>query len=268
MNFDIKLIEDLETIVIHSLPKILGVIAFIIIGWLLINLILFVIKRILKFSKIEVINEKINENDLFKSANITISLHKILLVFLKWFLVLVLVIIGADLFNLEMVSSKVGDLINFLPTIFSALLIFFVGIYLASYFKNALRRVLHSFDVGGANAISSIVFYVFLIITAIITLNHLGINTDIITNNLTIILGAALAAFSLALGLGSRDIIQRLLFGFYSRKNLEIGQKIKIGNQEGTIVSIDNISLVLQSETQKIIYPIKKIVNKKIQIIE
>lgn len=161
MNFDIKLIEDLETIVIHSLPKILGVIAFIIIGWLLINLILFVIKRILKFSKIEVINEKINENDLFKSANITISLHKILLVFLKWFLVLVLVIIGADLFNLEMVSSKVGDLINFLPTIFSALLIFFVGIYLASYFKNALRRVLHSFDVGGANAISSIVFYVF-----------------------------------------------------------------------------------------------------------
>lgn len=268
MKFNLKLIDDLQNIVIDSLPKILGVLAFIIIGWILIKLILFVVKRILRFSRVELINSKINENDLFNSANITIDLSKILLVFLKWFLILVLIIIGADIFNLEKISLEVGKLINFLPTIFSALLILFVGIYLASYFKITIKKILLSFDVGGAQPVSSIVFYICLLITAIITLNHLGVNTDIITNNLTLILGAGLIAFSLALGLGSRDIIERLLFGFYSRKNLEIGQRIKIENQEGTIVSIDNISLVLQSENQKIIYPIKKIVNKKIQIIE
>tara|TARA_R110002012_G_scaffold70712_1_gene181999 strand:+ start:128631 stop:129437 length:807 start_codon:yes stop_codon:yes gene_type:complete len=268
MKFNLKLIEDLKTIVIDSLPKILGVIAFIIISWILIKLILMVVKRILKFSRIELINSKINENELFNSVNITIDLNKILLNFLKWFLVLVVIILGADLFNLEKISIEVGKLINFLPTIFSAMLILFVGIYLASYAKNALKKILSSFDVGGAQAISSIAFYICLIITTIITLNHLGVNTDIITNNLTIILGAALAAFTLALGLGSRDVVQRLLFGFYSRKNLEVGQRIKIGEIEGTIVSIDNICLILHCENQKIIYPIKKIVNKKIEILE
>ena len=88
MKFNLKLIEDLKTIVIDSLPKILGVIAFIIISWILIKLILMVVKRILKFSRIELINSKINENELFNSVNITIDLNKILLNFLKWFLVL------------------------------------------------------------------------------------------------------------------------------------------------------------------------------------
>lgn len=132
MKFNLKLIEDLKTIVIDSLPKILGVIAFIIISWILIKLILMVVKRILKFSRIELINSKINENELFNSVNITIDLNKILLNFLKWFLVLVVIILGADLFNLEKISIEVGKLINFLPTIFSAMLILFVGIYLAS----------------------------------------------------------------------------------------------------------------------------------------
>lgn len=268
MKFNLKLIDELKTIVIDSLPKILGVVAFILISWIIIKLILFVVKRILRFSRVELINSKINENELFNSANFKVDLSKILLNFLKWFLILVLIILGADLFDLQKVSLEVGKLINFLPTLFSVLLILFVGIYLASYFKNSLKKILSSFNIGGANAISSILFYICLIVTTIIALNHLGVNTDIITNNLTIILGAALVAFTLALGLGSRDVVQRLLFGFYSRKNFEIGQKIKIGKDEGTVISIDNICLVLQSENQRIIYPIKKIVNKKIQIIE
>ena len=142
-----------------------------------------------------------------------------------------------------------------------------MGIFLASYMQKTFKKLLESFDAGGSKSISTIVFYIILSITVIVSLNQLGINTQIITDNISIILGALLLPLSIALGLGSRDIVQRLLFGYYSRKNFEIGQRIRIDEKEGTIVSIDNICLILQVEDQKIVYPIKQIVNKPIEIL-
>jgi hypothetical protein len=43
-------------------------------------------------------------------------------------------------------------------------------------------------------------------------------------SNLTLIVGSILLAFNIAFGLGSKDLIKRLLFGYYSPKNLQIGE--------------------------------------------
>ncbi|WP_347373312.1 small-conductance mechanosensitive channel [Aequorivita sp. Q41] len=268
MKIDLTLFDDLQAFIMNSLPRIIGVIVYIILAWLILKILQITFKRILKSLKIEALNNKINDNDFIKEFRFDINLTKIILFFIKWITILVLIIIGADLFNMGKVSEGVGEIINFLPTLFSALLIAIVGIFLGSYFKKGIKLMLTSFDINGSNAISSIIFYIILVITFIIALNQLGVNTDIITNNLTIILGALLAASTLAIGLGSRDVIQRLIFGFYSRKNFEIGQKIRIKNQEGYVVHIDNITLTLQAEDKKIVYPIKTIVNQKIEILD
>jgi hypothetical protein len=268
MEIDFTLINDLKQIILDSLPRIIGVIAYIIAAWLILKIVLLIFKKVFKFSKISFLNEKINENDFIKSFNIEVKLGAILLFFIKWITILMLIIIGADIFGLTKISEGVSEIIQFLPTIVSALLIVIAGIFLGSYFRSSLKKMLSTFDINGSNSISSAVFYIILVVTFIIALNQLGINTDIITNNLTIILGAALAAFTIAFGLGSRDIIQRLIFGFYSRKNFEIGQRIRIKKQEGVIVHIDNITLILQTEEKKIIYPIKMIVNQKIEILD
>ncbi len=268
MEIDFTLINDLKQIILDSLPRIIGVITYIIAAWLILKIVLFIFKRVLKFSKISFLNERINENDFVKSFNFEIKLGVILLFFIKWITILILIIIGADIFEMNKISEGVSEIIQFLPTLFSAILIVLVGVFLGSYFRKALKKMMSSFDFNGSNSISSAVFYIILVITFIVALNQLGINTDIITNNLTIILGAALAAFTIAFGLGSRDIIQRLIFGFYSRKNFEIGQHICINDQEGIIVHIDNITLIIQAEDKKIVYPIKQIVNQKIEILE
>ena len=85
--------------------------------------------------------------------------------------------------------------------------------------------------------ISSIVFYIIAMLITVTALNQAGINTDIITNNLTIILGAFLASIALAFGLGSKDVIGDLMRSFYTRKNFEVGQKIHFGTITGTIQS-------------------------------
>jgi hypothetical protein len=269
-KIDFSIFDDFMNILVESLPRVAGILAFIIASWLTVKLVLFISKRIFKFSKIEVINQKLNDINIFESTGFKINISKILLFFIKWILILGLIILGADIFGLQKVSDQVGRILAYLPTLFSAILIFFAGVFLASSAQKSIKSLLKSFELSGSNSIGNLVFYILLIITIIISLNQLGVNTEIITDNISIVLGATLLALSISLGLGSKDIIERLLFGFYTRKNLQIGQKIIIeGDEEaGKIISIDNICMVLQKGEKKTIYPISEIVNKRIKIID
>jgi len=89
----------------------------------------------------------------------------------------------------------------------------------------------------------------------------------LITNNLSIIFATVLAAFTVSFSLGFTDIIKRLLFGYYSRKNLQVGNRIKTKDFEGVIQTIDNISVVIKNKETIIIIPIKEIVDNRIEVL-
>ncbi len=268
-TLDFGIIEDLFNELYEILPNIIGAILFFIIAWSLLKIILFIVRKSLGLTKIDALVSKISENGTLFNSSIKIEPTKIILAFLKWFLILVFVVVGSDMFGLTIVSNEASRLIDYLPKIFSAIIIFGFGLYLASLIKKSIYTMLRSFDLNGSKLISSILFGIIVAIVSITALNQAGVNTDIVTNNLSLILGAFLATFTIALGLGSRDIVYRLLLGFYSRKNFEVGQKIKVDNFEGLVISMDNIYVVLEGNTgNKVVYPVKTIANKKIEILE
>lgn len=171
MNTDLTLLDDLKNTFFENMPKVLGVIAFIIIGWLVLKLFLFFIKRFLKLTKIDVLNNKINESEFLKTFNFEVNLSQIILKVFKWIFVLIIVLVGAELFELEKLSQGVISFLGYLPTLFSAIAILIVGVYLASYLKETLKNMLNSFEMSGSNSISGALFYVVLFISLIIALN-------------------------------------------------------------------------------------------------
>ena len=265
LNFN--LLDELMQNIYDFLPKIIFGILFIIAAWLLLKILLFVIKKSLKLTKIGYLTEKLNEMPFLNGA-FKIDPEKIILVFAKWFFILIFVIIGAEILNFSLISNEVGKLIRYLPQFFGALLIFVLGIYGANYLKKSLRTLLKAVDINGSKAISNILFIILVIMVSIMALNQAGFNTDIITNNLFLIMGAILAAFTIAFGFGSRDIVYRLLLGFYSKRNFAVGQKIVVDEKEGVIDAIDNISMVVVFNDSKVVYPIKYITNRKIEILK
>ncbi|MEE9409018.1 MAG: small-conductance mechanosensitive channel [Polaribacter sp.] len=265
-NLDFSFLQNLWSDFVGFLPQLLKGIIFLIIGWLLIKLILYIIKKALGFTSIDSLPEKLNVDEIFGKNNIKIEPTKIIVNVIKWVLILVFIIIGAELLGLRMVSEQLSNLIGYLPILISALIIFTIGIYIANVVRKTLTSMFKSLELTGGNLIGNIAFYVIAIIISITALNQAGINTDLITNNLSIIFGSILASFTIAFGLGSRDVIKRLLFGYYSRKNLQVGQTIKVEGIEGIIESIDNICLVIITEKGKMVLPIKEIVDNKIEI--
>ena len=263
---NLSLFEDMWQELLTFMPKLIAVIAVLIIGWLLIKIVSFLIKKALKFSKIDILADKIKEIDIFKNVSIkpTIIVVKVV----KWMVMLLMLIVISDILGLQMLTEGIASFIGYLPRLFSAIAILMIGIYIANIIKNAIQSLFKSLDLGGSNVIGNIVFFAIVVIVAITALNQAGIDTEMITSNLTLILGSLLLAFTIAFGLGSKEIVQRLLFGFYSRKNLNVGQKIKIGGIEGTIEAIDNIYLTLITDDGKFIFPIKEVNDTIIQVME
>ncbi len=268
MELPLDLINNFFHDASSALPQILKGIAFILIAFLAYKLVLWIVKRLLKVSKIEKVNTMVNDMDFLQNSNIKINLTNIILGIVKFVMVLFILIVGAEFLNLKIVSEQIGKLIEYLPRLLIGFLIFIFGVYLASQAKKLIHNLIKSIDSGGAKAISSVVFYLIFVFVSITALNQVGVDTQIISNNLSYIIGAALIAVTIAIGLGSRDIVYRLILGFYTKKNLEIGMKIQIGDQIGVIESIDNICLVLKTNTDKIVYPIKKITNNEVRILE
>jgi len=263
--------ESLSTIfkdIAAALPGIFGAFIVIIFGWIIIKITTFVLKRIFRAIKLNRVSENINDAKLFGGADIKIDLPKVIITFVKVLLWLVFIIVASDIMGLSIISTEIANLLRYLPVLLSAMVIFMLGLYLAKMIKEMVVKVFTSIGLGGGKLLGNVLFYLIIIFVSITALNQAGIDTQIITNNFTIVLGAFLLAIALALGLGSREVVGDLLRTFYSRKIYEVGDRVKIGKLEGTVMGIDNISMVLKTETGKIIIPIKKVVEKTVVVDE
>ncbi|WP_366186841.1 hypothetical protein [Flavobacterium ovatum] len=251
-----------------------GIISFIyallvlVIGWAISKGVIFILRKALAVSSIDKLGGKINESDLFGNSDYKINISEIILGFVRWILILVFMIIAADVMQWTIISVEISNLLRYLPRLFSALALFMIGIYIANFVRKAIYGLFTSLNMSGAKVISSIAFYGIAILVTITALNQAGVDTTIVTNNVTIILGAFLLTFALAFGLGSKDVITNLLLTFYARKNYTIGEKIKTEGYEGEIVAIDNISMTLKTATGKVIIPILDIVENTVEVKE
>lgn len=251
-----------------ALPGIFGAFIVIIFGWIIIKVTTFVLKRIFKAIKLDTVSEKINEAKLFGDADIKIDLPKIIITFIKVLLWLVFIIVASDIMGLTIISTEIANLLRYLPVLLSAMVILMLGLFLAKTIKETIIKLFGSIGLGGGKLLGNVLFYLIIIFVSITALNQAGIDTQIITNNFTIVLGAFLLAISLALGLGSREIVGDLLRTFYSRKIYEVGDKVKIGDLQGTVIGIDNISMILKTKSGKVVIPIKKVVEKTVTVEE
>ena len=247
-------------------PNIIGTIIVLLVGWLITKLVVKIIKKALKLAKADKLDDTLNEIEIIEGKKLNFDTIKIVSNFVKWVMYIMLAIMALDIMNLTMISQKISDLLGYLPQLFSALVIFTVGLLLANLIKKGLKSFFESMDLSGAKIISQVVFFLILIYVSITALNQAGVDTNIITSNLTMILAAFLLAFALAFGFGAQKVVGDLLRTFYTRKTYEIGQHIEFNNIKGTVESIDGITITIKTGKDKLIVPIKDIVESQVRI--
>lgn len=247
-------------------PNVLGAIIILLIGWLFTRLLVRIIKKALKLAKANKLDDVLNDIEIVEGKKLNFDTIKIVSNFVKWVMYIMLIIMVSDVMNLTMISEQISNLLGYLPQLFAALVIFTIGLILANVIKKGLKSFFESMDLSGAKIISQIVFFLILIFTSITALNQAGVDTEIITSNITLILGAFLLAFALAFGFGAQKVVGDLLRTFYARKTYEIGQEIEFNNVKGKVEAIDGISVTVKTDEGVLVIPIKDIVESQVKI--
>lgn len=179
------------------------------------------------------------------------------------------IVTASETLGWDVLSQEVSKLINWLPSLFTALVFFLIGIYLANFVRDLIKGATSSLGIQGGSVLSAVVFYLLIIMISLSALQQAGMDTSILSSNLLLIIAGVLLAGALSYGLASRDILANLLASVYGKRTLKKGQVIAYDNLEGTIMEINSINVVLKSrEGQRVVIPSNELINNRFTILK
>lgn len=128
-----------------------------------------------------------------------------------WFIVLIFLVPAADALGLPTVSSTLNTLVTYIPNVFVAVLILFLGTLLATFVADLVRGATATARVGNPNLFANLARWSIIGFAALIAFNQLQIGQSLVNILFIAIMGGLALAFGLAFGLGGREFAQRWL---------------------------------------------------------
>jgi len=139
-----------------------------------------------------------------------------------WAIVLIGFLIGVSAFNATLTSQLVERLFSYLPNVLAALLILIGGNLVARFLARSVLIGAVNMNLQYARLLSAGVKWMVLVLTFAMVLDHLAIGGRIIYLAFAILFGGIVLALSLAVGLGSKDLISRSLEREATRSTEEV----------------------------------------------
>lgn len=161
-------------------------------------------------------------------------------------------------FDMDLIQ---GLVINYGEKVVSALLVFFVGRWLAKRVAGLVVKVMHKqkVDVTLTRFLDAIIYYVLLVMVAIAAAGQLGVETT----SFIAIFGAA----SLAVGLALKDSLSNFASGvmLILFRPFSVGDFVDLGGESGTVDAITVFNTILNTpDNQRKIIPNGGIINSTI----
>lgn len=263
------LINTFQTLInqfITFVPKLVGAIVILAIGVLVAKGVAAVVSRVLKQVGFDKIGEKLNDIDIIRQLQTEIKLSEIVAKVLYYFILLVFITAATETLGVAAITGMVLSLVNFIPKLVAAAIMLQVGVLVADALKKAVISLCQTFKVESGRLLGMIVFFFFLIITIISALGQAGINTELLESSFNLLIGGIIFAFAVGYGIASRDVMANILSSFYSKNRFKEGQIIQIDDVKGTIVSIDSLSLTLQTGDTTTIVPLQTLQSRKVEV--
>lgn len=251
---------------VSAVPAIVSAIIVFIIGIIIAKLISKFITKFLEKIQIDKLSDKLQEIEIVDKSNLKFKISKVLGKIVYYFLLIFFAVFAADILGMPAVSQIVMDIFNFVPKLIMALVILVIGLLASDAISKIIYTTCNSLGIPSAKLLSTFVFYFLFINIFILALTQANINTEFLSQNISILIGGAVLAFSIGYGFASKDIVSNLLASFYSKDKFQVGDTITFEGEKGQITNIDRSTLTIQAEGKKIIFPLSKLTNQKVEI--
>jgi hypothetical protein len=193
------------------LPKILGALVILVVGWIIAKIIKAVFIKALNFFRLNFLAEKAGIEKFLKDGGVKLSSIEIIGALAYWLIMLIVLLAAFNSLGLSVASELFRQIVLYIPNVFVAVAILIIGLFLANFISEILLTYLKNVGVEKADVMSNIGYYAVVIFAVLIALDQLNIGTDIINSAFKYIIGGICLALALAFGLGGREWAAHIL---------------------------------------------------------
>jgi len=135
---------------------------------------------------------------------------------LYWLVMLVVAQTSVSVMGLTSLSVLLERILGYLPHVFSAVLVLFIGVLISGLVESLVKGTLKSLDAKSARALGKVASYSVVTIVVLIALSELGIAQEFIFILFVGFVSTLSLGFGLALGLGGKDLVGKLLKSWHA----------------------------------------------------
>ena len=198
-------------LVLTFIPKFLGFLVILLVGWIIASVVSRALTFLLRKIGFDRLSTRIGLTRLEQQMGLRMDTAAILGKIVYWFLFLMFLVPAVDALGLTTVSAVLSSVIAYIPNVFVAILVLFLGTLLATFVADIVRGATASAKIGDPVIFAGIARWAILGFAALVALEQLQIAPALITVLFTAIVGAVALAFGLAFGLGGRLTAERWL---------------------------------------------------------
>jgi len=199
------------TLVLSFIPKLVGFLVILVIGWIVAALLSKGITLLLQKVGFDRMSERMGLTRLEQRMNVRLDAATVLGKVVFWFVFLIFLVPACNALELNSVSSLLGLIIGYIPNVFVAIVVLFLGMMLATFIADIVRNTSMSARTSNPNILANIVRYTIIGFAVLVALEQLQIAPSLITILFTAVIGGTALACALAFGLGGRDSARQLL---------------------------------------------------------
>lgn len=207
----VNALNDAVRLILTFIPRLIGFAIILLVGFIIATLVSKALTLILRKVGFDRMSERIGLTRFEGRMGVKMDSAGILGKIVYWFILLIFLVPAADALGVPAVSSILNQLVAYIPNVFVAILVLFLGALAGTVVADLVRGATASAKMGNPNVFANIARFAILGFAALIALEQLQIAPALINELFGGVVAAVAIAFALAFGLGGQETARKWL---------------------------------------------------------
>jgi hypothetical protein len=202
--------SNLVHMIAEFLPHFLVMLIIIAIGLLVAFVLRLILRTLLRLTRLDRVSEEAGASRVLRMAHLP-AMTELLSRALFWVTWFGFFLVGLSVLGIATLQEQISRFIRFLPEVFVAILILFLGVALANFLSRAALLAAVNAGHSSAKILSWGVRFVIWILAITMTMEELGLARQTVISAFSIVFGATMLGLAIAFGLGGQDLARKFL---------------------------------------------------------
>ena len=201
---------NLVHMIAEFLPRFLVMLVIIVIGLVVALALKYILRALLGLTKLDRVSDDAGASRVLRMAHLP-PMTELLSRSIFWVTWIGFILVGLSVLRVAGLQEQISRLFQFLPEVFVAILILFLGAVIANFLSRTALLAAVNAGHPSPKILSWSIRFVIWILAISMTLEELGVARQTVISAFSIIFGASMLGLAIAFGLGGQDLARKCL---------------------------------------------------------